>query len=107
MMRLLSWLFLFAFLVLSACTSRTELVGRYEASHAGLSGQVDVVMVFDEDGSGKWEIEGEVLPFSWSVRPGVVTVHTRDGAVVEGMVEGDNVRLDVPGVGTLLFVRGK
>jgi len=106
-MRLLSRLLLFACLALAACSDRAELVGRYEASHEGLSGQVDVVMVLDEDGSGKWEIEGEVLSFSWSVRPGLVTVHTRDGAVVEGMVEGDNVRLDVPGVGTLLFVRGK
>jgi hypothetical protein len=36
-----------------------------------------------------------------------LTVHTRDGAVVEGTIQGDNVLLDVPGVGKLLFVRGK
>jgi len=34
-------------------------------------------------------------------------VHTRDGAVVEGVLEGDTMRLDVPGVGKLDFVRGK
>ena len=107
MTRLLACFVLCTFLALAACTDRTELVGRYAASHVGLSGQVDVVMVLGEDGSGKWEIEGEVLQFSWSVRPGVVTVHTRDGAVVEGVIEGENVRLDVPGVGELFFVRGK
>ena len=107
MMRLFTRLLFFTILALAACSDRTEFVGRYEASHLGRSGQVDVVMVLGEDGSGKWEIDGEVLSFSWTVRPGVVTVHTRDGAVVEGMVEGDNVRLDVPGVGKLLFVRGK
>lgn len=106
-MRLFTRLLFFTILALAACSDRTEFVGRYEASHLGRSGQVDVVMVLGEDGSGKWEIDGEVLSFSWTVRPGVVTVHTRDGAVVEGMVEGDNVRLDVPGVGKLLFVRGK
>jgi len=106
-MRLLSWPLLLVFFALAACSSRAELVGRYEASHTGLSGQVDVVMVLGEDGSGKWEIEGEVLPFSWTVRPGGVLIHTRDGAVVEGLVEGDNVRLDVPGVGKLFFMRGK
>lgn len=94
-------------LVCLACSSRTDLAGRYAASHAGPAGPMEVVMVLGEDGSGKWEIEGEVLPFSWTVRPGMLNVHTRDGAVVEGTVEGGNVRLDVPGVGKLLFVRGK
>jgi len=102
--KIFPWLLFFLCL---ACSSRVDLAGRYEASHTGPSGPVDVVMVLGEDGSGKWEIEGEVLPFSWSVRPGVVNVHTRDGAVVEGVVEGGNVRLDVPGVGKLFFVRGK
>lgn len=106
-MRFCFRLLLVACLALVACSDRTAQVGRYEASHSGMSGQVDAVMILDEDGSGKWEIQGEVLPFSWSVRPGVVTVHTRDGAVVEGKIEGGDVLLDVPGVGKLLFVRGK
>jgi hypothetical protein len=106
-MKFFSCLLFFAFLTLAACSDRTELVGRYEASHSGLSGEVNVVMTLGEDGSGKWEIEGEILSFSWTARSGGVFVHTRDGAVVEGMVEGENVRLDVPGVGKLLFVRGK
>lgn len=100
-------LLLVSFLALAACSDRAQLVGRYDATHAGLSGQVDVVMVLGEDGSGKWEIEGEVLAFSWTVRSEGLAVHTRDGAVVEGTIEGDNVLLDVPGVGKLLFVRGK
>ena len=104
MKRILPWLLLFVCL---ACSSRVDLAGRYLASHKGPSGAVEVVMVLGEDGSGKWEIQGEVLPFSWTVRPGMLNVHTREGAVVEGVVEGGNVRLDVPGVGKLLFVRGK
>jgi len=98
--------FLLLFLCLS-CSSRPDLAGRYEASHTGPSGPVNAVMTLAEDGSGKWEIEGEVLPFSWVVREGALNVHTGDGAVVEGVIEGGNVRLDVPGVGTLDFVRGK
>jgi hypothetical protein len=90
-----------------SCSSRPDLAGRYEASHTGPSGPVNAVMTLAEDGSGKWEIGGEVLPFSWVVREGALNVHTRDGAVVEGVIEGGNVRLDVPGVGTLDFVRGK
>jgi len=90
-----------------ACSSRTDLAGRYLAQHQRPDGTVEVVMVLGEDGSGKWEIEGEALPFVWSVRQGMLNVHTKDGAVVVGAAEGGNVRLDVPGVGKLLFVRGK
>jgi hypothetical protein len=46
-----------------------------------------------------------VLNFSWTPVAGGVRVHARDGAVVEGVLEGDDVRLDVPGVGKLLFER--
>jgi len=98
--------FLMLLLCLS-CSSRPDLAGRYEASHTGPSGPVNAVMTLAEDGSGKWEIEGEVLPFSWFADAGAINVHTRDGAVVEGVFEGDTMRLDVPGVGKLDFVRGK
>ncbi len=104
MMKILPFLML---LLCLSCSSRPDLAGRYEASHTGPSGPVNAVMTLAEDGSGKWEIEGEVLPFSWAVREGALNVHTRDGAVVEGVIDGGNVRLDVPGVGKLDFVRGK
>lgn len=104
MKRLFAYFLLFVCL---ACSSRNDLAGRYVALHPRPGGTVEAVMVLSEDGSGKWEIEGEVLPFSWSVRQGMLNVHTREGAVVEGTAEGGNVRLDVPGVGKLLFVRGK
>ncbi len=102
MMKKMVWLMLALCL---ACSNRTELDGRYEALHHGPGGKVAAVMTLADDGSGKWEIEGEVLPFSWSVTPGGLRVHTRDGAVIEGFIEGGAVRLDVPGVGMLLFRR--
>jgi hypothetical protein len=98
----LAWLIA---LLCLACSGPSDLPGRYEATHSGLSGPVGVIMVLGEDGSGKWEIGGEELPFSWSGQQAGVRVHTRDGAVVEGVLEGRDVRLDVPGAGKLLFVR--
>ncbi len=89
-----------------ACSGQSDLSGRYRAKYEGLSRPVEVVMILGDDGSGKWEIGGEVLPFLWSVRGGGLNVHTREGAVVEGVVDGANVRLDVPGVGKLVFTRG-
>ncbi len=102
MKMMLAWLMAFVCL---ACSGPSDISGRYEAVHSGLSGPVEVVMVLAADGSGKWEIEGEELPFSWFGQAGGLRVHTREGAVVEGVLEGRNVRLDVPGAGKLLFVR--
>ncbi len=102
MMKKMVWLVLALCL---SCSNRTELAGRYEALHRGAGGDVVAVMVLDGDGGGKWEIGGEVLPFSWAVETGGLRVHARDGAVVEGVMEGGDVRLDVPGVGKLLFKR--
>ena len=88
-----------------SCAAPTDLAGRYEARHEGLSGPVEVVMILGEDGAGKWEIGGEVLNFSWFPQADGVRVHTREGAVLDGAREGRNLRLDVPGVGRLIFER--
>ena len=99
----------FAFVLLLSmclsCAGPSDLAGRYEARHEGLSGSVVVVMVLGEDGAGKWEIGGEVLNFSWTPLEDGVRVHTRDGAVLDGARQGGNLRLDVPGVGKLFFER--
>lgn len=87
------------------CSPLSDLPGAYQADHQGLNGKVRVVMVMAEDGSGKWEISGENVPFLWRERAGVVLIHTREGGVVEGQVESRGLRMDVPGVGKLLFVR--
>lgn len=102
MRKTMVWLMLLACL---SCSGRTDLAGRYEARHEGPGGTVTAVMVLAEDGGGKWEIGGEVLNFSWTEASGGVHVHTRDGAVVEGALEGRDLLLDVPGVGKMLFAR--
>jgi len=93
-----------ALVMCMACSGQPQIAGRYEASHSGLSGQVQVVMVLGEDGSGKWETGGELIHFSWTADAGAVSVHTREGAVIEGKTGGGRILLDVPGVGELQFV---
>lgn len=94
-------------LFLCACGGAADISGDYAASHQGLSGPVDVRMTIAADGNGRWEIGGEHMPFLWSLRSEILTIHAREGAVVEGVREGDALRVDVPGVGALLFVRRK
>lgn len=99
-------LLLILFLSLS-CSRPSDLAGNYSASHNGLSGKVEIGMRLVEDGSGKWEIGGEELGFTWSERSGLLLIHTREGGVVEVRVEGDALRMDVPGVGLVVFARLK
>lgn len=91
--------------VLTGCSRPADLAGGYEADHQGLSGQVRIVMTLADDGSGKWEVSGETMPFLWRERGGLLLIHTREGGVVEGRVESRGLRMDMPGVGTVLFVR--
>lgn len=104
MKRIVIWLVV---LFLAACGGAENVSGDYAASHQGLSGQVDVRMTIEADGTGRWEIGGEHMQFVWTLRSGILTIHAREGAVVEGRREDDDLRVDVPGVGQVLFVRRK
>lgn len=104
MKRIATWL---VALFLFACGGGVDISGEYAASHQGPSGPVDARMSIEADGNGRLEIGGEHMPFLWTLRSDVLTIHAREGAVVEGLREGDALRVDVPGVGKLLFVRRK
>lgn len=104
MKRILTWL---VAVTLFACTGGNNLNGDYVASYQGLSGPVDVRMTIEPDGQGRWEIGGESMPFLWTLRDGVLTLHAQEGAVVEGRREGDDLHVDVPGAGVVRFVRRK
>lgn len=104
----MKWFALLTLLALFvSCSRPSDLAGDYSASHNGLSGKVDIRMRLTEDGSGKWEVAGEELAFTWSEQSGLLIIRTRDGGVVEVRVEGATLKVDVPGVGTVPFVRFK
>lgn len=104
MKRIMFWILA---LLLCACGGGADIDGDYAAAYQGPAGPVDVRMSLKTDGKGLWEIDGEQMPFMWTMRSGVLTMHAREGAVVEGRRENDDLRVDVPGVGRLLFVRRK
>lgn len=90
-----------------ACAGSDDISGNYGAAHQGPHGAVDVGMTIAADGSGRWEIGGESMPFVWTLHGEVLTIHAREGAVVEGRHEGQSLQVDVPGAGRLRFIRRK
>lgn len=62
-------------------------------------------MVLNADGSGKWEIGGEAMPFVWLPHEDTVTVHSKEGGVVEGRLEQHGLNVHIPGIGNVLLER--
>ena len=86
---------------LCACGAREDMVGSY---HAAGHGGVDVSLVLHEGGKGTWTTDEADVPLTWELKGDELWLHTRAGGVLSGVVEGGGVvRMDLPGVGELVF----
>ncbi len=96
---LLSW----AFVLATACSDPSHLVGKYqsppEAEHF-------VFLDLQPNGQGTWETDFDVVPFRWKQRGGEIWLHTRTGGVITGdIVESTRLKVDIPGVGVIVLER--
>lgn len=67
-----------------------------------------VTLVLQEDGKGIWRTELDEAAFKWSVQGSRLVLHTRSGgAVAAPLPENDTLRLSLPGVGELVFIRSE
>jgi len=79
-----------------------RLPGSWEAETA----EGRVVLVLQEDGKGVWRTELDEAPFRWSMKGERLVLHTRSGGAVAASLPSDGtLRLNMPGVGELLFSR--
>ena len=86
---------------LCACGAHEDMVGTY---HAAGQGGVDVSLVLHDGGKGTWTTDEADVPLTWELKGGELWLHTRAGGVLSGVVEGGGVvRMDLPGVGELVF----
>ena len=86
---------------LFACGAHEDMVGTYYA--AGEAG-VEVSLALHDGGKGTWTTDEADVPLTWELKGGELWLHTRAGGVLSGAVEGGGVvRMDLPGVGELVF----
>lgn len=87
--------------VFTACSpDQDSLAGKYSASN----GEIEIVLKLGKDGKGTWATDTDEIPFKWSRRDdGQIWLHAVAGGVIPGTVEGNAIRLTLPGVPPLVF----
>ena len=104
-MRRLPLLFPTVFLLmfaLAACSGEPRsLDGTYQSR---LTDGRSVTLEFKTGGEGAWSVaDAETVPFKWSVEKNDLVLRTRTGGLVSGELQGDAIRIQLPGVETMTF----
>ncbi len=98
------WLpLLLLWILLSACGSKDEVAGNYQAAGKDLPGQAETSLELKANGEGAWKSGGEEIPFSWHIKGGELRINTKGGGVIVGEIEKDIVHLTLPGNDKMTF----
>jgi len=82
-----------------ACESKDKYAGTYIGQ--GKSGEVQLEL--KSTGSGLWITGTDEVSFSWHIKAGDLRINTKEGGVIVGKIQGDSIRIDLPGQKELLF----
>ena len=97
---------LLVLLLAAGCAQERDLAGTYAAQPPtdALPARIDLTL--KPDGTGQWHVQGgEAVSFQWETRGEQVWLHTRDGGLIQARDTGEQLRMDLPGVGRLQFHR--
>jgi hypothetical protein len=90
-------------LLVSACGSKDQVAGNYQAEGKDLPGQVATVIELKANGDGAWKSGGEEIPFSWHIKGAELRINTKGGGVIVGGIERDTLHLILPGNKKMTF----
>lgn len=94
------FLLLPALVLLFACGEEVQPKGVYHAQGSAAA----VSLELREGGKGIWVTEEEEVAFNWEVRDQELWLHTPAGGLIVGrFTPQGTLRIDLPGVGLLLF----
>jgi len=88
--------------VFYACQRQSGLEGKYSGKASGHASG-DLVLHLQNDGKGRWEIDGESTPLRWEERQGALWLHLKAGGVIVVRLAAPQGTLEMalPGVGPL------
>ncbi|WP_028573606.1 hypothetical protein [Desulfonatronovibrio hydrogenovorans] len=91
-------------IVISACTDQSAMTGTYKGAEKDAPG-VQSQIVLKDNGEGTWETDIDLVQFRWKVRGSEIWLHTKTGGVILGTLTPDGFHLDLPNVGTFVFIK--
>lgn len=97
---------LFLFLILlAACDAKDKVAGNYQSEGQDVPGQGETVLDLKPNGDGSWKSGGEEIPFAWNLKGAELRINTKGGGVIVGGLDGDTIRLTLPGNKKMTFRR--
>jgi len=82
-----------------SCESRDKYAGTYVAEdEAG-----EVRLELKASGEGLWVSGTQEVSFSWYLKSGEFRIHTKEGGVIVGEIQGDTIKIKIPGKKELVF----
>lgn len=88
-----------------ACESREKVAGMYKAEEGVSPAEKEVFLDLKENGEGAWRRGNDEVPFSWYLEAGDLRLNTKGGGVLVGKIQGDTIRISLPGGKTVNFRR--
>ena len=103
------WLSLVCFFLIStfACDSKERYAGTYSAHGEVSLKHSQTVVELKEDGQGLWQVLDEEVSFRWSVKGDEIRLHTEEGGVIIGKIQGDTLNITLPGAGSISFKKSQ
>jgi hypothetical protein len=96
--------------IVASCQSTDRYVGMYQSDTPGPRGAI--VLELRSNGDGLWKVrsQGErdafvEVPITWYIKHGDLRVNTKAGGVIVGKIDGDRIRVTLPGPKTVTFIR--
>lgn len=87
---------------LTACADQPGLEGKYAAR--GRDGAA-VSLTLKAGYTGEWETSTDSVPLRWEIREGRLLLHSKNGGVLSGAIDGQRLVVTLPGEGELVFTR--
>jgi hypothetical protein len=104
-LRLLLVLVLLVFV--TGCSRSTQHVGTYSAEIKAWPHYYVTTLELKEAAVGVWRLGDDEVTFSWYVKGNELRLNTKSGGVIVGSLDGEDIRVTLPGFEELLFRKVK
>lgn len=82
-----------------ACESKDRYAGTYE-----VQGKAEEVRLeLKASGEGLWVSGSQEVSFSWYIKSGELRINTKEGGVIVGEIQGDTIKVNIPGKKEMVF----
>jgi len=86
-----------------ACESKAKYAGTYEAKDR----PEEVRLELKASGEGLWISGTQEVSFSWYMKSGELRINTKEGGVIVGKIQGDTIKVNIPGKKEMVFQKAR